>query len=353
LTGGNGGDIIPYMSYERGIQALRLQMPVEIPHTQYLSHLEYMSKITGLPQDHPDLGCKAAEVLDYDFIWSTDAPELRGRLTQMGRAHWHERQPKLDNRYQAFTDVEEALNLDCREEYGIPAVETLIQEYQARYQRCQRELYPFAVWPGGIYRTQMSFMIAAFGWEMLLTMAGLDLRRFTRVMDTWFEVVKVYFQAWACTDIEIFLTHDDMVWTQGAFIHPDWYRGELFPRYRELWRILKAAGKKVLFCSDGNFTEFVDDLAEAGAEGFIFEPLTDLDYIVKNYGQTHVIIGNADCRILTFGTPDEVRAHVREVMDKGRDCPGYFFAVGNHIPANIPLENVEACFQAYFEYRQR
>jgi len=37
----------------------------------------------------------------------------------------------------------------------------------------------------------------------------------------------------------------------------------------------------------------------------------------------------------------------------GRDCPGYFFAVGNNIPANCPLENVVACLDAYREFRKR
>jgi hypothetical protein len=40
-------------------------------------------------------------------------------------------------------------------------------------------------------------------------------------------------------------------------------------------------------------------------------------------------------------------------MNRGRNCPGYFFAVGNHIPANCPLENVEACLKAYFDCRKR
>jgi len=290
--------------------------------------------------------------LDFDFIWSTDHPELKGRLSDMGRAYWHDRQQEYDSRYRAFTDPEEAFALDCAKEYGVPDLDELTERYRQSYQDCQKA-YPFAVFPGGIYRTQMSFMIAAFGWDMLLTMAGLDIKRFTKVMDSWFQVVKVYFQAWARTDIEVFLTHDDMVWTEGAFIHPSWYRGELFPRYKELWKIVHDAGKKMLFCSDGDFTEFVDDLAEAGADGFIFEPVTDLDYVVKNYGQTHVIIGNADCRVLTFGTSDQVRTEVRRVMDKGRNCPGYFFAVGNHIPANIPIQNVRACMEAYREFRRR
>jgi len=341
------------MSYQRGIQAIRLQAPDEIPHTQYISHLDYMARITGLPPDHPDLGRKAAEVLDFDFIWSTDGPNPPGRWTDMGRAYWHDRQREQDSRHLGFTDIEDALNLDPAKEYGVPNLDDQARKYQDWYRKAQHETFPFAVWPGGTYRTQMSFLIAAFGWEMLLTMAGLDRDRFTRVLNRWTDVIEVYYHAWARTDAEVILTHDDMVWTQGAFIHPSWYRAVLFPNLKRLWSIVKAAGKKVLFCSDGDFTEFVDDLAEAGADGFIFEPLTDLDYVVKNYGQTHVIIGNADCRVLTFGTPREVRREVRRVMDKGRDCPGYFFAVGNHIPANCPLENVVACLDAYFAYRKR
>jgi len=130
-----------------------------------------------------------------------------------------------------------------------------------------------------------------------------------------------------------------MVWTEGAIFHPDWYRRYVFPRYKKLWQPLSEAGKKVLFCSDGDFTEFVDDIAAAGADGFIFEPLTDLRYITERYGQTHVIIGNADTRALTFGDLDDVRREVERCMTLGKPCPGYFIAVGNHIPPNVPVDN--------------
>jgi uroporphyrinogen-III decarboxylase len=131
------------------------------------------------------------------------------------------------------------------------------------------------------------------------------------------------------------------------------YRRYVVPNFRRYWNCIKDAGKKVLFCSDGNFTEYVDDLADAGAEGFIFEPLTDLESVVRKYGRTHVIMGNADTRVLTFGTPDEVRAEVKRCMDLGRPCPGFFFAVGNHIPPNVPIENADACMEAYRDLRRR
>jgi uroporphyrinogen-III decarboxylase len=51
--------------------------------------------------------------------------------------------------------------------------------------------------------------------------------------------------------------------------------------------------------------------------GFVFEPLTSLETIVERYGQTHVIIGNADTRILLFGTKDDIRSRSRALHVHG------------------------------------
>jgi len=103
----------------------------------------------------------------------------------------------------------------------------------------------------------------------------------------------------------------------------------------------------VLFCSDADFTEFLDDLAQAGAHGFIFEPMTDLDEAVRKFGKTHVIVSSkVDARTLTFGTKEQIKAEVDATLPLAFDCPGFIFAVGNHIPSNIPAENVEF----YIEY---
>ena len=77
----------------------------------------------------------------------------------------------------------------------------------------------------------------------------------------------------------------------------------------------------------------------AGADGFVFEPTTDLEYICRKYGRTHVIIGNADTRILLMGTREEIRAEVARSMTIGRACPGFFMGVTNMIPHNTPVDN--------------
>jgi uroporphyrinogen-III decarboxylase len=108
-----------------------------------------------------------------------------------------------------------------------------------------------------------------------------------------------------------------------------------------------------MFCSDGCFDVFVDDIAATGVHGFVFEPLTDLDAIVERYGQTHVIVGNADTRVLLSGSKAQIRDEVERCMSLGRDCPGYFMAVGNHIPANTPVESALYYNEVYEELSRR
>jgi len=329
--------------------AMRLEAPSEVPHTQYITHpawLEHVRRAQGKPRaDWPEL-------LDFDFVWNVDLPEIpRGRWTDMGHAVFQA--DGSDYRLPSpspWQDLEEIYRLDPREEYGPVDERELAERYSAWWREAGRGDH---VITGGTYRSVVSFAIAAFGWENLLLAAGADEERFGEVLNRWSDYLMTYVRAWARTPLEVYHTHDDIVWTAGAIFRPSFYRRYVFPNLRRQWECVKDAGKKVLFTSDGNYTEFLGDLAAAGADGFVFEPTTDLAAAVRTFGQTHVLIGNADCRILTFGSPQDVRREVSRCMELGKGCPGYFFAVGNHIPHNVPIANAEACMQAYREMRRR
>lgn len=337
------------MSYERGKAAFDLQAPDEIPHTQYITHEEWLG-VTRQRQGKPEAGWQ--ELLDFDYVWSVDGPGWdRGRWTDMGHATYVADGSDYRPMQQSpFDDLEEIYSLDPEEEYG----HIDLDDQTAKYKEwCSNNLGKTYMTSGGTYRSVISFAVAAFGWENLLAAAGTDSERFGQTLNRWTDYLMTFVQAWARTDIEIYHTHDDMVWTEGGFLPPDFYRTYVFPNFKKMWDCARDAGKKILFTSDGNYTEYVDDIAAAGAEGFVFEPTTDLEAVCKKYGKTHVIIGNADCRILTFGTREEVQAEVKRCMDLGRDCPGFFFAVGNHIPPNVPIENADACIEAYLDMRKR
>jgi uroporphyrinogen-III decarboxylase len=134
----------------------------------------------------------------------------------------------------------------------------------------------------------------------------------------------------------------------GPFTHPDWYRRNVFKHYNEYWKAVHDAGKKVIYCSDGDFNLVIDDIAQAGCDGFIFEPSTSFKYICQRYGKIHVIVGNADCRKLQFGNKDDIVNEIERCLTAGRNCPGYFFCFSNHLLAGIQIENIIFAME-YFE----
>jgi uroporphyrinogen-III decarboxylase len=201
----------------------------------------------------------------------------------------------------------------------------------------------------GVYVTLVSGFIGLFGWDMLLLAAGTDQQRFGALANRYASWIQQYFDALAESNVPVVMIHDDFVWANGPIFRPAWYRQFITPHYREYVKPLRDAGKKVMFCSDGNFDIFADDIVAAGFHGLVFEPLTKLEPIVEKYGQTHVIVGNADTRILLYGSKDDIRTEVQRCMALGRRCPGFFMAVGNHIPPNTPVENALYYNQIYEE----
>ena len=73
----------------------------------------------------------------------------------------------------------------------------------------------------------------------------------------------------------------------------------------------------------------------------------DFAGMVARFGQTTALVGSAvDCRDLTFGTWETVKAGVDRTLELARTCRGVMLAVGNHLPANIPAPILDQ-YRAY------
>jgi hypothetical protein len=352
------------MSFEDGWAAINLDMPPRIPRTEYSAEMHWplIQAVTGLevginspPEIQVRAGAAFMRAWNYDFVWSTliSHEEFGDKRTDMGHAEYMAGGvDRRDSVYCPFHDPEEVLDFDPWDSFGPVDRPALVRRFEAHY-RANCELYPFAVNMTGIYISLISGFIDLFGWEMLLLAAGTDPERFGRLANRYASWIQQYFDALAESSAPVVMVHDDIVWASGPIFRPGWYRQYVFPNYKNYLAPLRDSGKKIMFCSDGNFNLFIDDIAAAGVHGFVFEPLTDLAVMVERYGRSHVIIGNADTRILLFGSKEQIRAEVERCLALGRACPGYFLAVGNHIPPNTPVENALYYNQVYQELSRR
>lgn len=346
------------MSFIDGWAAVNLEMPPRVPRVEFdaESHWALVRAVTSIDVNVDSSEEKQQEARSaFARAWNYDIRltclighgELDAKRTSMGHGEYAAGGVDYDSDvYSPFADPKEALAFDPWETYGPKDRSELVRRFNQHY-RSECELYPDLVNMTGTYVTLFSGLISILGWEMLLTAGGLDPAGLGGVAHRYAGWMQQYYDALAESEAPVIYSHDDIVWTAGAIFQPDWYREYIFPHYKAFYRPLLDAGKKVIFISDGDYTEFVDDIAATGASGFFFEPLTDLEYIVDRYGQTHIIIGNADTRALLTGTREEIRREVERCMGLGRDCPGFFMGVTNMIPANTPVESALYYNQVY------
>lgn len=343
------------MSYSDGWNALNLKMPDRIPHTEYISHRPFIKELTGfdieLSEEAEQASSMLAKKLNYDFIWSTFSRDWKLPKADMGRAKFTETEVPWEAFY-PFETVEEVLAFNPLEKADIPSVDDLAEEVK-KYYKHGLELYPDAVFPGGFYNSVFTWSIVTFGWELFMFAAKEDMKRFEQILDQFTEITLHVAKAHIKADVPVYLFHDDIVWASGPAFSPEWMQKYIFPKQKKIFDLLKENNRKIMFCSDGNFDIFIDDLLKMNIDGFIFEPLTSLEILAEKCGKTHVLMGNIDSRILQGGTESAIRNEVKRCADVGRDLPGYFFAVGNHIPYTVPIPSVKCYLEAIEEFGVR
>jgi hypothetical protein len=333
------------VSRQLALDTIALRPTERLAHTAYSMgyHKDYIRKVTGLPADHPEAGRRFHDAWGFDFLWTTNDGLhgdwfKRGRATNMGHAEYAEGgTDRVEAQPCPFAAVEDVWAFDAVREYGLPDFDAQVAAYEDAYRRGSAA-NPGQLVTGGYYKSIVSGAIQAFGWDMLL-LAASDPDRMEQVLDGFFRFTLHHMRAWAKTSAPVIIQHDDFVWTGGPFMHPDFYRRAIIPRYAELWKPLREAGKKVLFCSDGTFLDLAEDVVAAGADGLIFEPSNDFGAMAERFGGGTCLVGSAvDCRDMTFGTWDTVRAQMDRTFQMARSCRGVIFAVGNHIPPNVSDE---------------
>jgi len=124
-------------------------------------------------------------------------------------------------------------------------------------------------------------------------------------------------EAWAKTDIDAVGIMDDWGMQNGMIVSPDYFRKYFKPLYREYADICHSYGKYAFMHSDGNITEIIPDLIEAGIDALNSQLFCmNIPELGQKFGGKITFWGEIDRQhILPEGTAEEVGNAVRYVYE--------------------------------------
>jgi uroporphyrinogen decarboxylase len=146
---------------------------------------------------------------------------------------------------------------------------------------------------------------------------------------------------------------DDIAYTNGLMVSPGLLRRIFFPWLRQSAEICHAAGRPLIFHSDGLLDQVMTDIIAAGVDALhpIEPKCMDIAAVKQAYGDRLALVGNLDLGYtLTRGTPQEVREEVRYLIKNVAPGGGYLLGSANSVTNYVPLENYRAMLEAAFDY---
>ena len=146
---------------------------------------------------------------------------------------------------------------------------------------------------------------------------------------------------------------DDLAYAEGLLVSPKFLRKYVFPWHKKMCEVANQADIPVILHSDGDVTRVLDDILDAGFTALhpIEPKAMDIVEVKAKIGHKMSVIGNIDLAYtLTRGTPDDVRAEVRERIRTVGPGGGYCMAASNSVPEFVPIENYEALLQATYDF---
>lgn len=181
------------------------------------------------------------------------------------------------------------------------------------------------------------------------------------ITDIWTKIVERALEI-VGKNIDIVAMADDLGMQEGTFVSPQVYREMLKPRHRRMVDAIKSrSDAKIFLHSCGSVYAIIEDLIEIGID--VLNPVQvsarnmDAAKLKKEFGGRLAFWGAIDTqRVLPFGTPEEVRAEVRRVIDCMAKGGGYVVASVHNLQREVPPENIIAMFdeaRSYGRYRQR
>ncbi len=198
--------------------------------------------------------------------------------------------------------------------------------------------------PQWLYRMDNYLLSIALYPDKVLELSENLVRIHLKNIEKWLSAVGPY--------IDIIMFGDDLGGQQGPLMSPDDYRRLYKPFHKMMWnRAKELADVKVQLHCCGGIYELLPDLIDAGLDAINPVQIScagmDPARLKKEFGDRITFWGGG-CdtqKILPLGTPQEVREHVREMVDIFKPDGGFVFQQVHNALDNVPPENIVAMLE--------
>jgi uroporphyrinogen decarboxylase len=189
-----------------------------------------------------------------------------------------------------------------------------------------------------------------------------DLALHPEIIETIIRKIRAFYLAYlerildaARDKIDIVLTGDDFGSQVGLLISPDTWRATIAPGFSEYVALIKHYGAVAMHHTCGSVVEIIPDLIACGLDVLqSIQPEAagmSLAGLKARFGRELCYHGGISIqRTMPFGTPDAIRAEVREIAETIQPEGGYIFCTAHNIQADTSVENVQALVEAYHAY---
>lgn len=124
-----------------------------------------------------------------------------------------------------------------------------------------------------------------------------------------------------------------------------------WPTLKAVIETLWAQGKRTLFYAEGNWTPYLESIAELPEKSIVFHvDQTDMAKAKEIMGGKFCLSGNVPNTLMAYGKPEEVKEYVKRLLDQYARDGGFIIDLAGVAQTDLKVENVEALIEATRKY---
>ena len=179
------------------------------------------------------------------------------------------------------------------------------------------------------------------GFENLMIDIATDDPRLEKLISMVLDYNIKFINKWLELGVDLMYFGDDLGNQDRLPISPEKFRKYLKPCYKKMFGLCREKNVYVYLHSDGHIIEIIDDLIECGVN--ILNPqvrANTVEGLVKNAKGKVCIDLDLDRQLFPFATPEEIRRHIKDAVEKLNSPEGGLMLIAECEP-DVPLENIE------------